>query len=205
MHKKSHWETVYTTKELSDVSWFQPHAVTSLKFINRLNCEKSAAIIDVGSGASTLVDDLLLNGHTNVSVLDLSGAALETAKKRIGVNAENVKWIEADITDVTLPKHQFDVWHDRAVFHFLTTPEERGAYIKNVLHAVKPNGHIIIATFAEDGPEKCSGLPIVRYSAESLQGEFGEHFVLKDQLHETHKTPFSTTQKFVFCHFVIKG
>ncbi|TMO83525.1 class I SAM-dependent methyltransferase [Pseudoalteromonas spongiae] len=205
MHKKSHWETVYTTKDSSDVSWFQPHAVTSLEFINRLNCEKSAAIIDVGGGASTLVDDLLLNRHTNLSVLDLSGAALATTKKRIGENSANVEWIEADITEVTLPKQQFDVWHDRAVFHFLTTPEERSAYIKNVMHALKPHGHIIIATFAEDGPEKCSGLPIVRYSAESLHAEFGEHFVLKEQLHETHKTPFGTTQEFVFCHFVKKG
>lgn len=205
MHKKSHWETVYTTKDSNAVSWFQPHAVTSLKFINRLNCEKSAAIIDVGGGASTLVDDLLLNRHTNLTVLDLSGAALETAKKRIGENSASVNWIEADITDIALPKQQFDVWHDRAVFHFLTTPEERSAYIKNVLHAVKPLGHIIIATFAEDGPEKCSGLPIVRYSAESLHGEFGEHFELKAQRHETHKTPFDTTQQFVFCHFVKKG
>ncbi len=205
MHKKSHWETVYTTKSSNAVSWFQPRAVTSLEFINRLNCEKSAAIIDVGGGASTLIDDLLLNGHTNVSVLDLSSAALETSKKRIGDNSANVNWIEADITEVTLPKQQFDVWHDRAVFHFLTTPEERSAYIKNVLHALKPHGHIIIATFAEDGPEKCSGLPIVRYSAESLHAEFGEHFVLKEQLHETHKTPFGTTQQFVFCHFVKKG
>lgn len=187
------------------MSWFQEHALTSLTFINSLNCEKSAAIIDVGGGASTLVDDLLLNGNTNVSVLDVSGAALATAKKRIGENSANVKWIEADITDVKLPKQQFDVWHDRAVFHFLTTPEERSAYIKNVMHALKPNGHIIIATFAEDGPEKCSGLPIVRYSAESLHAEFGEHFVLKEQLYETHKTPFDTTQKFVFCHFVKAG
>ncbi|MFH6955155.1 class I SAM-dependent methyltransferase [Pseudoalteromonas sp. XMcav1-K] len=205
MQKKSHWETVYTTKESSDVSWFQPHAVTSLKFINRLNCEKSAAIIDVGGGASTLVDDLLLNGHTNVSVLDLSGAALATAKKRIGESSANVGWIEADITEVRLPKQQFDVWHDRAVFHFLTTPEERSAYIKNLLHALKPHGHIIIATFAEDGPEKCSGLPIVRYSAESLHAEFGEYFVLKEQRYETHTTPFATTQKFVYCHFVKAG
>lgn len=205
MHKKSHWETVYTTKACDSVSWFQEHALTSLTFINSLNLAKSAGIIDVGGGASTLVDDLLLNGHTNLTVLDLSGASLETSKKRIGENSANVKWIEADITEVTLPKQQFDVWHDRAVFHFLTTPEERRAYIKNLLHAVKPHGHIIIATFAKDGPEKCSGLPIVRYSAESLHGEFGEHFVLKEQLYETHKTPFATTQKFVFCHFVKKG
>lgn len=205
MHKKSHWETVYTTKASNAVSWFQPHAVTSLEFINRLNCEKNAAIIDVGGGASTLVDDLLLNGHTQLTVLDLSGAALATAKKRIGENSASVKWVEADITNVTLPKQQFDVWHDRAVFHFLTTPEERSAYIKNVMHALKPHGHIIIATFAEDGPEKCSGLPIVRYSAESLHAEFGEHFELKAQRHETHKTPFATTQEFVFCHFVKKG
>jgi 2-polyprenyl-3-methyl-5-hydroxy-6-metoxy-1,4-benzoquinol methylase len=205
MQKKEHWETVYSTKAPDSVSWFQEHAETSLNFIKKLNLEKSASIIDVGGGASTLVDDLLINGYSRLSVLDLSGAALETAKKRIGSNSTNVKWFEADVTEVQFPKHQFEVWHDRAVFHFLTQREEREAYIKNLLHSVKPNGHIIISTFAEDGPTQCSGLPVMRYSAETLQAELGESFSLKEQLKENHSTPFGTTQKFLFCHFVKKA
>jgi 2-polyprenyl-3-methyl-5-hydroxy-6-metoxy-1,4-benzoquinol methylase len=197
MQKKEHWETVYSTKASDSVSWFQEHAETSLSFIKKLNLEKSASIIDVGGGASTLVDDLLINGYSRLSVLDLSGAALETAKKRLGSNSVNVQWFEADVTEVQFPKHQFEVWHDRAVFHFLTKLEERQAYIKNVLHSVMPNGHIIISTFAEDGPTQCSGLPVMRYSAEALHAEFGESFLLKEQLKEIHNTPFGTTQKFV--------
>lgn len=202
MPKKEHWELVYSKKASDSVSWFQEHAETSLSFIKKLSLEKTAPIIDVGGGASTLVDDLLMMSYSRLSVLDLSGAALETAKKRIGSNSVNVEWFEADVTEVQLPKHQFEVWHDRAVFHFLTKPEERSAYIKNVMHSVKPNGHIIISTFAEDGPTQCSGLPVVRYSAEALHAEFGENFLLKEQLKEIHNTPFGTTQKFVFCHFV---
>ena len=204
MQKKEHWETVYSTKSPDSVSWFQEHAEPSLNFIKKLNLEKCASIIDVGGGASTLVDDLLINGYSHLSVLDLSGAALETAKNRIGSNSVNVKWFESDVTEVHLPKHHFEVWHDRAVFHFLTKLEERQAYIKNVLHSVKPNGHIIISTFAEDGPTQCSGLPVIRYCAETLQAEFGESFLLKEQLNENHSTPFGTTQKFVFCHFIKK-
>jgi len=204
MHSKEHWEMVYTTKASDSVSWFQEYAETSLKFIKNLNLERSAPIIDVGGGASTLVDDLLLNCYSHLSVLDLSGASLEIAKKRIGSNSENVQWYEADVTEAKFSKHQFEVWHDRAVFHFLTKLEEREAYIRNVLHSVKPNGHIIISTFSEDGPTQCSGLPVRRYSAETLQAEFGENFFLKDQLKENHTTPFGTTQKFVFCHFVKK-
>ncbi|MFN5754749.1 MAG: class I SAM-dependent methyltransferase, partial [Pseudanabaena sp.] len=181
MDSKEHWETVYSTKASDSVSWFQEYAETSLKLIKNLNLEKSAPIIDVGGGASTLVDDLLLNCYSHLSVLDLSGAALEIAKKRIGSNSENVQWYEADVTEAKFSKHQFEVWHDRAVFHFLTKLEEREAYIRNVLHSVKPNGHIIISTFSEDGPTQCSGLPVRRYSAETLQAEFGENFFLKDQ------------------------
>lgn len=204
MQKKEHWETVYSTKSPDSVSWFQEHAETSLNFIKKLNLEKGAAIIDVGGGASTLVDDLLINGYSRLSVLDLSGAALETAKNRIGADSVSVQWFEADVTEAQFDKHQFEVWHDRAVFHFLTKPEEREAYIKNVMHSVKPNGHVIISTFAEDGPTQCSGLPVMRYSAQTLQAEFGEKFLLKEQLKEDHNTPFGTTQKFMFCHFVKK-
>lgn len=204
MQKKEHWETVYSMKASDSVSWFQAHAETSLNFIKKLNLEKNAPIIDVGGGASTLVDDLLKNSYSRVSVLDLSGAALETAKNRIGSDSLSVEWFEADVTELQFPKHLFEVWHDRAVFHFLTKPEERSAYIKNLMHSVKPHGHVIISTFAEDGPTQCSGLPVMRYSAEALHAEFGENFLLKEQLREIHNTPFGTTQKFVFCHFVKK-
>lgn len=202
MQKKEHWETVYSTKSPDSVSWFQEHAETSLTFIKNLNLEKTAPIIDVGAGASTLVDDLFVSGYSCLSVLDLSGAALETAKKRIGLNSKNIQWIEGDVTAVEFDKHKFDVWHDRAVFHFLTNSEDRKAYIENVFQSVKPNGHIIISTFAEDGPTQCSGLPVMRYSAETLHAEFGEQFALKTKLKEVHSTPFGTTQNFVFCHFV---
>ena len=202
MPNKQHWDTVYTTKAADSVSWFQQNADTSLQLIQATSVAKDAAIIDVGGGASTLVDDLILNGYSNLSVLDLSSAALDVAKARIGQPADNVNWIVADITQVSFPEHQFDVWHDRAVFHFLTKPEERLAYVRTVLHAVKPNGHIIIATFAEDGPTQCSGLPVVRYSAESLQAQLGDSFLLKNHFYQIHHTPFGTTQNFIFCHFV---
>ena len=201
MQTKEHWENVYTTKATDSVSWFQEHAETSLKLIQSTHVAKSASIIDIGGGASTLVDDLLSNGYSKLSVLDLSSAALEVSKERIGPAAENVNWFVADITKVNFPEHEFDVWHDRAVFHFLTEPEDRLAYVKNVLRSVKPKGHIIISTFAEDGPTKCSGLPVMRYSAESLNAELGESFLLKSQFNETHSTPFGTTQNFKFFHF----
>ena len=202
MANKEHWETVYVTKEADSVSWFQEHAETSLSFIENLNLEKSSPIIDVGGGASTLVDDLLIRGYSRLSVLDLSGAALETAKKRIGSQSASVQWIEADVTKIKLPNHHFEVWHDRAVVHFLTRSEDREAYIQNLLGSVRPNGHIIISTFAEDGPTECSGLPVMRYSAETLQAEFGKSFLLKEHLLENHSTPSGKTQRFLFCHFV---
>ena len=202
MHNKEHWENVYTTKATDTVSWFQEHAETSLKLIQSIPAGKNASIIDVGGGASTLVDDLLSSGYSNISVLDLSGAALEAAKKRLGISAEKVTWVEADITDVNLPEYQFDLWHDRAVFHFLTQAEDRKAYVNAVLASVKPGGHIIISTFAEDGPTQCSGLPVVRYSAESLHTEFGKHFLLQQHFYESHNTPFGTVQKFVYCHLI---
>lgn len=204
MCKKEHWETVYSTKKPDSVSWFQEHAKTSLNIINKLNLHKSASIIDIGGGASTLVDDLLANGYSDLTVLDLSGTSLEIAKKRNRLNSDIVKWQEADVTEIELPKHQFDVWHDRAVFHFLTKLDEREDYIRNAFHSVKPYGHLVISTFAEDGPTQCSGLPVIRYSAETLEAEFGKSFVLKQQLKESHSTPFGTTQKFLFCHFVKK-
>jgi ubiquinone/menaquinone biosynthesis C-methylase UbiE len=199
-NKKTHWETVYETKPADSVSWFQPHAEKSLEIIQATGQNKHAALIDVGGGASTLVDDLLNLGYDNLSVLDLSAAALNVAQDRLGAKAATVNWLVGDITNVPLPANAFDIWHDRAVFHFLTEQADRRAYVAQVMRSVRPNGHIIIATFAEDGPEKCSGLPVMRYSPEALHQEFGRGFQLVSQDKETHHTPFGTDQQFIYCY-----
>jgi ubiquinone/menaquinone biosynthesis C-methylase UbiE len=159
-----------------------------------------AAIIDVGGGSSSLVDDLLENGFADVSVLDISAAALAKSRARLGKNAELVQWIEADITEVSLPEEHYDVWHDRAVFHFLTDPGDRRKYVKLVMRSLKAGGHIIVASFGENGPLKCSGLEVVRYSSETMHDEFGAEFKLISSLNETHETPFGTTQEFIYCY-----
>jgi 2-polyprenyl-3-methyl-5-hydroxy-6-metoxy-1,4-benzoquinol methylase len=200
MQSKEHWNRVYSTKPTDGVSWYQEHAAQSLQFIQATNVPASASIIDVGGGASTLTDDLLAAGYWNIIVLDLAAAALAAAKSRLGERAECVKWIEANITAAELPQHGFDIWHDRAVFHFLTSPHDRHNYVKAVLHAVKPRGHVIVATFAEDGPTQCSGLPVMRYNADELHAEFGTPFQLVRHERETHSTPFGTIQKFVYCY-----
>lgn len=197
--EKEHWEKVYGTKSATEVSWFQEHADVSLKLIQDSNPQSTASIIDVGGGASVLVDDLLTHGYQDVTVLDLSGAAITTAKSRLGEAAGRVKWIEANILDVVLPKAAYDVWHDRAVFHFLTSDQDRNTYVEQVLHAVKPGGLVVVATFAEDGPTECSGLPVMRYSAAQLHSEFGEPFILLGHQKESHHTPGGKEQKFVYC------
>ncbi|MDP3813676.1 class I SAM-dependent methyltransferase [Pseudomonas sp.] len=199
MQPKEHWEQVYSSKAVDEVSWFQEHAALSLKLIRDAGVPLTASIIDVGGGASTLVDDLLANGYGNVTVLDLSGAALAAAKHRLGARAADVQWLEANIIEAELGSNAYDVWHDRAVFHFLTSAEERHAYVRAVLRAVKPGGLVIVATFAEDGPSKCSGLPVMRYDAQELHAEFGEPFVLLGHEKESHYTPGGNEQKFVYC------
>jgi 2-polyprenyl-3-methyl-5-hydroxy-6-metoxy-1,4-benzoquinol methylase len=198
MESKEHWEKVYGTKSANEVSWFQEHADLSLRLI-QADTRSPASIIDVGGGASTLVDDLLSLHYEDVTVLDLSCAAIATAKSRLGKSAKLVKWIEANILDVRLPAATYDVWHDRAVFHFLTNDKDRHIYVEQVLHAVKPGGLVIVATFAEDGPTECSGLPVVRYNAEQLHSEFGEPFILLGHEKESHQTPGGKEQKFVYC------
>ena len=200
MNKKSHWENVYAAKSVDQVSWYRAHLDTSLKMILRTGVEKDAAIIDVGGGGSTLVDDLLDNGFADVSVLDISKTAIAKSKGRLGNRSQLVNWIEADITAVTLPENHFDVWHDRAVFHFLTDPEDRRKYVDLVMSSLKVGGHIIVASFGLEGPRKCSGLDVVRYSPESMHGEFGDQFRLLQSVNESHKTPFGTTQEFVYCY-----
>ncbi|MEO7973657.1 MAG: class I SAM-dependent methyltransferase [Thermoanaerobaculia bacterium] len=199
MQSKKHWERVYSTKAPTEVSWFQEHAALSLKLIREAGVSCSAPVIDVGGGASTLVDDLVASGFENVTVLDLSGAALAATKARLGAQAARVQWLEVDVLKAEFPKHAFDIWHDRAVFHFLTNAEERHAYVRTVLHAVKPGGLVIVATFSEDGPTMCSGLPVMRYSANELHAEFGEPFELLGHEREAHHTPAGNEQKFVYC------
>lgn len=200
MDRKQHWERVYTTKNSDSVSWFQEHADHSLRLIHNTGLGKDAAIIDVGGGASTLVDDLVAEGYTDLTVLDLSASALAVAKKRLGTHTDSVHWLEGDITRLELPQHRFDIWHDRAVFHFLNTQKERMAYVQAVLRAVRPGGHVIVATFSEDGPLQCSGLPVMRYRPETLHAEFGDAFLLVEHEKEMHHTPSGAVQQFVYCY-----
>lgn len=200
MQSKEHWERVYSAKATDAVSWYQEHADHSIGLIGATGVARTASIIDVGGGASTLVDDLLAKSYQNITVLDLSASALRSAKERLGARADPVTWLESDITQAELPLHAYDVWHDRAVFHFMTSPEDRRAYVQAVLRSVKPGGHIIVATFAEDGPLQCSGLPVMRYSAGQLHAEFGEAFALISHERESHRTPFGTIQRFTYCY-----
>lgn len=205
MDAKAHWETVYQTKAPTNVSWYSPHLERSMEIIRKLGLERSAHIIDVGAGESTLVDDLIAEGYLNLTVLDISQTALDVARERLGARAPSVAWKQADITAVELPVQKFDIWHDRAVFHFLTNPEHRLAYVRTVIRAVKPGGYVIVATFGPQGPEKCSGLNVMRYDAESLHDEFGKTFKLLDSLTEQHQTPFGTTQQFVYCYCKVEA
>jgi ubiquinone/menaquinone biosynthesis C-methylase UbiE len=200
MPGKSHWENVYQAKPATRVSWFQEHAERSLQFIRDTGAAKDVRIMDVGGGASTLVDDLLREGYRNITVLDISVAALKVAQRRLGKDASKVHWVEADITQHEFLEASVDVWHDRAVFHFLTDPRDRQRYVEAVLRVVKPGGHVIVATFAEDGPLQCSGLTTVRYRPDTLHNEFGAAFELVDSAEETHHTPAGSDQKFIYCY-----
>jgi ubiquinone/menaquinone biosynthesis C-methylase UbiE len=200
MNTKTHWEHIYETKAPTQVSWYQEHARFSLQYIRNTGIQKTDAIIDVGGGASTLVDDLIADGYRHISILDVSAVALQLARQRLGTHAVDVNWIEADITQADLPAQAYDLWHDRAVFHFLTQASDRQRYIDTVRHAVRVGGHIIVAAFAPDGPERCSGLDVVRYSPKSLHSEFGGDFEMVDSRRETHHTPFETEQKFIYCY-----
>jgi 2-polyprenyl-3-methyl-5-hydroxy-6-metoxy-1,4-benzoquinol methylase len=200
MDSQSHWERIYSEKAPDAVSWYRPHLEKSISLIEQFAPGKSAAIIDVGGGESTLVDDLLARGYENTTVLDISRAAIHTSRKRLGSASERISWLVADITKVKLGASAYDVWHDRAVFHFLTAESDRVAYVRQVAEAVRRGGHVIVSTFGPEGPMKCSGLDVVRYDAESLHSEFGGHFQLLDSSEELHQTPFGTVQQFLYCH-----
>jgi len=200
MDVKTHWERVYTTKAPDQVSWYRPHLETSLALIDRAAGRYSASIIDVGGGESTLVDDLLARGYEDITVLDVSQTAIEVTKKRLGLAAEQIHWLVADVTKASLEPGVYDVWHDRAVFHFLTAIEHRIAYVRQVARAVRPGGHVIVSTFGPEGPKKCSGLDVTRYDAEALHKEFGVHFRLVESVQEVHQTPLGATQQFLYCY-----
>lgn len=195
---QAHWDRVYATRSVTEVSWYQREPQVSLDLIERVAPEHSAAILDVGGGASTLVDALLARGYTNLSVLDIAAAALAAARDRLGTRAGEVAWLTADVLRHPFAPQHVDVWHDRAVFHFLTEAADRRAYVAQVTTAVRPGGHLIVATFAADGPTQCSGLDVCRYSPDTLAEEFGAGFGLVAQAFEEHITPSGGAQRFQY-------
>lgn len=200
MNRKAHWEAVYRDNPADEVSWFQPRPETSLRLIAASGISPQDGVIDVGAGASLLVDCLLAEGYTNLAVLDISSAALAVARQRVGARAAAVRWLEADVTELR-PAERFALWHDRAVFHFLTTRDERARYVEALKTALRPDGHVIIATFALDGPAKCSGLEVARYDATGLGAELGVEFHFREQVDEAHRTPWQTEQHFSYFRF----
>lgn len=201
--KKQHWETVFTTKAENEVSWFQKQPQTSIQLIQACKVAKDANIIDIGGGDSYLIDGLLNLGYTNLFLLDISEAAIERAKKRLGDKAMNVTFIVSDSLHLQ-SNEKFEVWHDRASFHFFTEANDIEQYKNNVIANTNQNAHLIIGTFSEDGPLKCSGLPITQYSVEKIEAVFGDDFELENCFTEDHETPFETTQNFIFCHYIKK-
>jgi ubiquinone/menaquinone biosynthesis C-methylase UbiE len=200
MNRKDHWEQVYQTKAPDDVSWFQMQPAISIKLIESSGVGKDGGIIDVGGGASVLVDCLLNAGYSRLALLDISAAAIEHARRRLGKQADAVEWLEADVTTFQSAR-QFGLWHDRAVFHFLTDKGDRQRYVETLKRTLTPGGQVVIASFAIDGPLKCSGLEVARYDAATLNAELGQEFQLIEQVNETHTTPWATEQKFSYFRF----
>jgi ubiquinone/menaquinone biosynthesis C-methylase UbiE len=198
--RQKHWENLYQTKQLKEVSWFQPTPTTSLEFIKEQNIPTTAKIIDIGGGDSFLADYLLDNGYEDITVLDISQAALNRAKERLGDRAGKIKWIVADAANFN-PPEKYDFWHDRAAFHFLTNEQEINNYIDTIQRSITPNGLVVIGTFSEQGPKKCSGIEIKQYSETSMTNLFAPYFEKINCKIVDHKTPFDTIQNFVFCSF----
>ena len=200
MNRQEHWDQVYRTKGPQEVSWYQRRPDLSLALIAASDIGKDDGIVDVGGGASTLVDCLLEAGYGRLAVLDLSAAALAHARARLGKRAANIEWFEADVTTFD-PPHRFGLWHDRAVFHFLTEAKDRRKYVATLRRTLQPGGTVILATFATDGPPKCSGLDVVRYDEPSILEELGEEFSLLEVRRETHLTPWESEQRFIYFRF----
>jgi SAM-dependent methyltransferase len=201
MDARAHWEQVNATKDPRQVSWFSPHLRRSLELIERAAPDQRGSILDVGAGQSTLVDDLLGLGYEHITVLEVSQGALDGLKERVGEAGGAIRWICGDVTETVLPEASFDVWHDRAVFHFLTEAGQRRAYVERVEKALKPGGNLIVSTFGPSGPERCSGLVTMRYDASSLGSEFGDRFRLVESSLELHETPAGAEQQFLSCWF----
>jgi SAM-dependent methyltransferase len=201
MSEKAHWEHLYGSKPAEKLGWYEPHLQTSLRWIEDLQLAPDAPILDVGGGASTLVDDLLDAGHRSITVLDISEKALSSAKARLGRRAESVSWLVGDVTLVDMPTHYYLVWHDRALFHFLVSREQQQKYRDTLLRSLKPGGHLIIGSFAPEAPPMCSGLAVQRYSPEQLKSTLGDMFELQNHTKELHVTPGGTRQMFLYCHF----
>jgi len=201
MNQKDHWEQVYSDNQTKKLGWYAPHLQTSLSWIKALGLDAEAPIIDVGGGASTLVGDLLGANYRSITVLDISARALSSVKAILGKNAELVNWLEGDITLLELPSQYYALWHDRAVFHFLTEPDLLRRYRDQLTKALQPGGHLIIGTFAPEAPPRCSGLPVQRYSREQLEITLGEGFELKQHKQELHVTPGGVEQMYLYCHF----
>lgn len=199
MDRLAHWETVYQTKVPDQVSWFQAEARLSRDIIERLAPDRGSDIIDIGAGASTLVDGLLASAYRCLTVMDISSTALSVAQRRLGSAASGVSWLTGDVLNFPLPPAAFDLWHDRALFHFLTDPLDRARYVAQVRRTVRPGGHLIVATFDEDGPLRCSGLEVVRYSPAALHEAFGDGFRLVESHRELHETPTGARQAFTYC------
>jgi len=201
MNQKDHWEKVYSGKPSRKLGWYKPHLRTSLGWIEELSLSTDASIIDVGGGASTLVDDLLRAGYQSITVLDISEKALSLVRERLGERAELVTWLTGDITSVDLPSNQYELWHDRAALHFLTEPVQQRKYRDQLLKALKPGGHLVIGTFELEAPPKCSGLPVQRYSKDQLGDLLGAEFELVRHQNEQHVTPAGVAQMYLYCHF----
>lgn len=200
LDRKKHWENIYQTKDLTDVSWYEPTPTTSLDFLKQFNVSTNAKIIDIGGGDSFLVDHLLELGYTDVTVLDISASSLDRAKQRLGDRATKVKWIVADAATFK-PTEQYDFWHDRAAFHFLTQEQEITDYIDTIQKNIRPTGVLVIGTFSEQGPKKCSGIEIKQYSETTMANRLKKFFEKVKCISVDHKTPFDTIQNFIFCSF----
>lgn len=205
MSRQEHWEQVYSSKPTDRLGWYKPRLQTSLDWITSLALDPEEPIIDVGGGASTLVDDLLGRGYTDVTVLDLAGPALDLIKTRLGEQSSAVTWLCGDITEIELEENAFQLWHDRAVFHFLTEPDDRGRYLANLKRALRPGGYLVIGTFAPEAPPKCSGLPVQRYDVDLLRKTLGGEFLLQRNQKEMHVTPGDVEQMYLYCEFRLQA
>lgn len=204
MDARTHWDKIYSEKAPSEVSWYRPHLEASLALIEETGAGSSASIIDVGGGEATLVDDLISRGFSNLTVLDISQTAIAASRRRLGAGADQVRWLAVDITRSELESSAYDVWHDRAVCHFLIAEDDRKAYVGQVVRSVRSGGHVIISAFALEGPSRCSGLEVVRYNEETLRAEIGPAFRLVSSSRHLHDTPFGTTQQFIYSHYVLQ-